>query len=138
MSQNLLLWRTILTLIMPVIPQFTVLLGGKQKCMVNQGHSKSGESLHNMFYCKTRYRGNTKRHVISRDTINRGIIHYCNCIVLKVQWWFLFFVFLVHKTVLLPSKLSKRKEGKDLAHIPLNNNSNNNNDKRVLVNLNQL
>ena len=28
-----------------------------------------------MFYCKTRYRGNTKRHVISRDTVNRGPVN---------------------------------------------------------------
>ena len=28
-----------------------------------------------MLYCKTRYRGNTKRHVISRDTVNRGPVN---------------------------------------------------------------
>ena len=29
-----------------VIPRFTVLLGGKQKCMVNRGHGKLGEITH--------------------------------------------------------------------------------------------
>ena len=28
-----------------------------------------------MIYCKTRYRGNTKSHVISRDTVNRGPVN---------------------------------------------------------------
>ena len=28
-----------------------------------------------MFYSETRYRGNTKKHVISRDTVNRGPVN---------------------------------------------------------------
>ena len=46
-----------------------------------------------MFYCKTWYRGNTKMHVISRDTVNQGpvnreIIVQLSCTTFYVQlWW---------------------------------------------------
>ena len=49
-----------------VIPRFTVLLGGKQKCTVNRG------KVNTCSIVKHDIGGTKKRRVISRDTINRA------------------------------------------------------------------
>ena len=49
---------------------------GKTKMHVKSGARWIGGKLTHVFYCKTRYRKNTKRHVISRDRVNRGPVNW--------------------------------------------------------------